>query len=65
MGYPHPLLHMGSLLYVATILGRAKGRLSICPFLSIHNQLLPNVSLGIFYFMDVECAGLSVFLPYS
>ena len=31
MGLPHPLLHMGFLLYVATILGRAKGRLFICP----------------------------------
>ena len=32
MGLPHRLLHMGFLLYVATILGRAKGRLFICPF---------------------------------
>ena len=49
MGLPHPLLHMGFLLYVATILGRAKGRLFICPFPTVSIfVLLPDRLSGSF-----------------
>ena len=49
MRLPHPLLHIGTLPYVATILGRAKGRLFICPFppVSIF-VLLPDQCQGVF-----------------
>ena len=49
MGLPHPLLHIGTLPYVATILGRAKGRLFICPFPTVSIfVLLPDRLSGSF-----------------
>ena len=49
MRLPHPLLHIGALLYVATILGRAKGRLFICPFPTVSIfVLLPDRLSGSF-----------------
>ena len=60
MGLPHPLLHNGFLLYVATILGRAKGRLFICPFPAVSEILYsPTMLSGIFcifgYYGYAEC----------
>ena len=52
MGLPHPLLHMGFLLYVATILGRAKGRLFICPFPTyLYSYYSLTVCQGVFAFI--------------
>ena len=52
MRLPHPLLHIGTLPYVATILGRAKGRLFICPFLAVSIfVLLPDFCRGVFAFI--------------
>mgnify|MGYP003424017791 FL=1 len=49
MRLPHPLLHIGTLPYVATILGRAKGRLFICPFPTVSIfVLLPDRLSGSF-----------------
>lgn len=52
MGLPHPLLHIGTLPYVATILGRAKGRLFIyLSLLYLYSYYSLTVCRGVFAFM--------------